>query len=297
MPTVAKTIENLTRNTLEDGALLFGQCITAVGWIQNTVPPDAPGLVELPMNDVSGPGIAIGAAISGTRSILVLRFQSFLWYAAPTLLNYAAKSMDIWEQSCPLLVRAIAMDRGGPVHTGCFHTIFNHMPGFNVYAPMTPGEVEEVWHKWQQSDQPYLLSEHRNSYTSDDPLPCEFDTDADITLMAISASRFNVKEAANILAQYGVKCDIIHIYELSPLSITEDMRDSLEKTGKGLVIDCEFNTASTARDIAHRLMLRTSARVEVLGMHHYSTGVADWRCNETPTATDIAGRAKWMLDL
>ena len=44
------------------------------------------------MSDVSGPGVAVGAAIMGRRPILVLRFQSFLWLAASPIVNYAAKA-------------------------------------------------------------------------------------------------------------------------------------------------------------------------------------------------------------
>jgi hypothetical protein len=91
--TVADAIRELTRVHLEErDGLLLGQCLTAVGWVQNTVPPHAPGLVELPMADVSGPGVAVGAAIMGRRPILVLRFQSFLWLAASPIVNYAAKA-------------------------------------------------------------------------------------------------------------------------------------------------------------------------------------------------------------
>ena len=54
--TVAETIQALTRrHLLENRGLLFGQCVTAVGWIGGTVPQmtEEQGIVELSMADVA----------------------------------------------------------------------------------------------------------------------------------------------------------------------------------------------------------------------------------------------------
>ena len=54
--TVAETIRESTRRHLTEGrGLLFGQCVTAVGWIGGTVPAmtEEEGIVELSMADVA----------------------------------------------------------------------------------------------------------------------------------------------------------------------------------------------------------------------------------------------------
>ena len=62
--TVADTIREITRTHLtKNNGLLLGETISAVGWVNNTV-PDCQGIVELPMSDVAGSGIAVGAALS-----------------------------------------------------------------------------------------------------------------------------------------------------------------------------------------------------------------------------------------
>ncbi|MBR1945946.1 MAG: hypothetical protein IJ846_06635, partial [Alphaproteobacteria bacterium] len=61
--TLAETIKAITRDHLENhNGLLFGQCVTAVGWVNGTV-PDCKNIVELPMTDVAGAGFAVGAAL------------------------------------------------------------------------------------------------------------------------------------------------------------------------------------------------------------------------------------------
>lgn len=296
--TVADTIRELTREHLEkNNGLLLGQCITAVGWIQNTVPPNANGLVELPMADVSGPGIAIGAAVVGRRPILVLRFQSFLWLAASPLVNFAAKARDIWEMPVPIFIRAIASEGkgSGPVHSNCFHSVFMHVPGMVVCAPMTPGEYEETWRYFETHDGPVLVSEHRRSYLSSDEMPDNISDNATITIYGISAARFNVIQAIALLQEEGIYCNVIHIMWLKPFVITSRMIDPLKESGCGLVVDSAFEIAGASQRIAYELMLATGCPVKALGQQDRSSGVASQLENGTPTPARIVEVVKAML--
>ena len=123
--TLADTIRTTTSNHLTKcNGLLFGQCVTAVGWIGGTVPElsEKDGIMELSMADVAGSGIAVGAALMRRKPIYVIRYQGFMWYNAAPILNYAAKSKDIWGVPCPIFVRSIAMEGHiGPVATGSQH--------------------------------------------------------------------------------------------------------------------------------------------------------------------------------
>jgi acetoin:2,6-dichlorophenolindophenol oxidoreductase subunit beta len=296
--TVADTIREITRKHLtENNGLLYGQCITAVGWIQNTVPPNAPGLVELPMADVSGPGFAIGAALVGRRPILVLRFQSFLWLAVSPLVNYAAKSKEIWGKPCPIFVRAIASEgKGtGPVHSNCYHSMFMHMPGMAVCAPMTPKEYEEVWDYYMKQGDPILVSEHRRSYLSKDPLPDRVTAEASITIYAISASRFSAVEAVAQLEKEGIHCNLIHVLWLKPFELNARVLDPLKKTKLGLVIDSAYEIAGANQSIAYDLMLATGAKVKALGQEDRSPGVAARLDNATPSAARIVQVVKDLI--
>jgi acetoin:2,6-dichlorophenolindophenol oxidoreductase subunit beta len=297
--TVADTIRELTRIHLEqNNGLLLGQCVTAVGWIQNTVPPITKGIVELPMNDVSGPGIAVGTAIAGRRPILVLRFQSFLWLAVSPIVNYAAKAKDIWGISVPILVRAIATEGGGsgPVHSNCFHNIFMHMPGMRVCAPMTPNEYEEVWKTYMKKDDPILVSEHRKSYLSEIEMPDIIHDKADITIFPISAARFNTLEAVELLDKEGIKCNVAHVMWLKPFEMGERFLAPLTSSGLGLVIDSAFEIAGASQSIAYDLMLKTGVPVKALGQFDRSSGAAPHLENGTPTPDRIVHTIKEMLE-
>ena len=60
--TVAETIKKITADHIKkNDGVVMGQCLSAVGWVQNTVPNQKKGIIELPMTDVAGAGFAVGA--------------------------------------------------------------------------------------------------------------------------------------------------------------------------------------------------------------------------------------------
>ena len=296
--TVADKIRELTRVHLEsrDG-LLMGQCISAVGWIQNTVPADSNGLVELSMSDVAGPGFAVGAAVAGRRPIFVVRFQSFLWLAASPLVNYAAKSKEIFGYPCPVFVRAIAAEGGGmgPVHTNCFHSIFMHSPGMPVVAPMTPGEYEQIWNHYLNNDDPMLVSEHRRSYGNREELPDVIHPGAKCTIFAASAARFEAVLAVAKLEAKGIACNLFHVVWLKPFSPSDQSIECLKKSGCGLVLDSSYEIAGASQSLAYTLMLESGVRVQAVGQADRSPGAAKHLENGTPKADRIVDTVEKLI--
>jgi acetoin:2,6-dichlorophenolindophenol oxidoreductase subunit beta len=166
--TVRDTIKEITRHHLATNqGKCYGQCLTAVGWVGGTLPKmyEDEGMVEFSMADVAGGAIATGIALAGGRPIYVVRYQGFQWYNLASVVNYAAKSKEIWNRPCPILVRSIAMEGGvGPVAGSSHHSMAQRMPGIKVIAPMTPGEYQYAYDSFMLDDDPYYISEHRKSY-------------------------------------------------------------------------------------------------------------------------------------
>ena len=297
--TVAETIKDTTRKHLTEGnGLLFGECVSAVGWIGGTVPEmtEEEGIVELSMADVSGAGIAVGAALVARRPIYVIRYQGFMWYNAAALVNYAAKSKEMWGIPCPIFVRSIAMEGGiGPVASGSQHGMVMRMPGMPVCAPITPGEWLEAWEWFMSHDDPLYVSEHRRSFPIDYEMDHVLNQRADITIIAISVARLNALEAINALREDGITCDLIHLNWLKPLQITEAMMDSLNRTGLGVVIDSDFEIAGPSRSIAYELMLASSVPVHALGVEDRTAGFAPQLDNGTPPAGKIVNHIRALV--
>ncbi|MBI5140271.1 MAG: hypothetical protein HZA94_02390 [Candidatus Vogelbacteria bacterium] len=284
--TVAETIKEITQQHLEqNNGLLFGQAITAVGWVNNTV-PNCRNIVEFPMADVSNMGIACGAAISGRRPIIVIRFQDFMWLNSSPLVNYAAKSKDIFGTSTPIFVRSLAQKNAGCVHAAVLHSLFMHMPGFRVCSPMTPNEYQEVWHDFMVHDDPMYVSEHRTSFGNTEELKNNYDQ-ADVTLIPISDSRFNVNEAVRILAKENIACNVAHVMWLKPFK-NDHILKALASSKCGLVIDAGFEICGAAQSIAYSLIWASDKPVKALGLYDKSVGVTPETENATPDAQRIA---------
>lgn len=297
--TVADTIREITRAHIADNdGLVIGQCLSAVGWVQNTVPEQSEGIVELPMTDIAGAGIAVGAAVMGRRPMLVIRFQSFLWLNASPIVNHAAKAKEMFGYPAPLFVRAIAAEGGGtgPLHSNCYHGIFMHMPGLPVCAPMTPGEYEQIWERYMTHDDPLLVSEHRRSYKNTEELPDQIEDGAEITIYAISAGRFNAVEAADALRADGVKVNLVHILWLKPFELVARVTAPLAASGRAIVIDSAYEIAGASQSIAYDLMHATGRPVKAVGQLDRSPGAAKHLENGTPTIERIVAEVREMLE-
>jgi acetoin:2,6-dichlorophenolindophenol oxidoreductase subunit beta len=297
--TVAQTIGDTTRKHLtEHNGLLFGQCVTAVGWVGGTVPEmtEEEGIVELSMADVSGAGVAVGAGLVGRRPIYVIRYQGFMWYDAAPILNYAAKSKEMWNQPCPVFVRSIAMEGGiGPVASASQHGMVTRMPGIPVCAPMTPGEWMCAWDWFMKHDDPIYVSEHRKSFPVDYEMEDQLKANAKITLLAISATRLNALAAVKILGKKGIECNLIHVMWLKPFEISEKITHALKKSKLGLVLDSDFESSGVSRSMAHELMLKTSVPVHTLGLEDRTAGFAPHLDNGTPSTDQIVNKARSIL--
>jgi acetoin:2,6-dichlorophenolindophenol oxidoreductase subunit beta len=72
--TIKETIKN---HLLNKKGKVFGQCLTAVGWVGGTLPEmyEKDGMIELSMADVAGGGIVTGSALMNERPIYVIRYQ------------------------------------------------------------------------------------------------------------------------------------------------------------------------------------------------------------------------------
>lgn len=287
--TVAETIKEITREHLsKNNGILLGQAITAVGWVNNTV-PDCPGIIELSMADVAGSGIAVGAALAGRRPIFVLRFQDFLFLNGSILVHYAAKTKEFFGKGTPIFVRAIAIEGkgAGPVHSGKLHSIFMHFPGFKVCSPMTPKEYEEAWEEFMENDDPMITCEHRCSFNNKDEMPDLLNDNADMTIYAVSSARFNAIEAAKQLEQKGIRCNVIHIMWLKPFRLTDRLLNPLKQTKAGIVVDSGFEIAGASQSIAYELMFASGVKVRAMGLYDRSVGVAPETENPTPSVDRI----------
>ena len=283
MDTLAERIKKLTRIHLENKGVFLGQCVRAVGWIGGTVPElsEENGIIELPTSDVSNSGVVVGFGLAQRKPIYCIRYQGFLWYNAASIVNYAAKSKEMWNQPCPIFIRCIGMEGSiGPVASHVHHSMICRMPGIKVFAPITPNEWENVWNHFLEGDDPVFCSEHRKSFNINYEIPNVFN-DAEVTFVCIGLPRI---EAFNYL-KHSKKFNLINIVDLTNRSILysdESIFRTLIKSKQIYVIDSDYVDCGISSSIALEISQFTypfiyktaNQTVQAIGLPKYVAGFA-----------------------
>jgi acetoin:2,6-dichlorophenolindophenol oxidoreductase subunit beta len=298
--TVRDTIKIISQNHLKKGNLLFGQCLTAVGWVGGTVPEltENDGLVELSMADVMGGGVVVGAALAGKRPIYVVRYQGFQWFNSPIIANYTGKTKELWGVPAPIFIRSIGMEGGcGPVAGSSHHGLYFRMPGIDIVSPMTPMEYEEIYNYFMIHDNTMYVSEHRKSYDNDKEILDVVNDNPDVVLFPFSITRFAAMDAASQLDKLDIKTDVYHQLWINPLKLSQPQIDALKisKYG-GVVLDDDYPNG-IAKQVAYELMLKTGKPVKVLCIDEKTAGFQPHNDNLPPSAEKIVNFVKNELTI
>lgn len=285
------TIKGLIRSHLKKKiGKVFGQCLTAVGWVGGTLPElyEKDGMVEVSMADVADAGFVVGAALMKSKPIYVIRYQGFNWYNCPMIVNYACKSKEIWKVPCPIFVRGIGMEGGiGPVAGSSHHSLYYRMPGVVISSPMTPNEYKKVYYSFLKNDDVYYVSEHRGSYNNKLNLPNIYHKKPDLVIFAISITRFEAKKAQQMLLKEKIKVSVVNILWIKPLKISKKSFDNLKKSKfGGIVIDDDYKNG-IAKSIANDLSLKTNKLVSSMGLQDKTAGTGKNLDNLPPKAKQI----------
>ncbi len=298
--TVREIIKNTTKNHLKNkNGLLFGQCLSAVGWVGGTVPEltEEEGLIELSMADVANGGIVAGAGLSNRRPIYVIRYQGFNWFNASIILNYACKSKEIWNVPCPIFIRGIAMEGSiGPVAGSSHHSIYYKMPGIKIISPMTPKEYLIAYNDFMKNDDVMYVSEHRGSYSNTEELNDFNGDNFDLVLFPISITRFEAQKAKKELEKEGFKIGIANVLWIKPFIIKKEWEETVIKSKfGGIVLDDDY-TQGVASSIAYELMKKTKKNFEVMGLKNKSAGFSKTTDNLPPNCEEIVLKCKNIIN-
>ena len=295
-----EVIKEITReHLLENGGIVLGQCLTAVGWVGGTLPElyEADGMIELSMADVAGSGFAVGAALAGKRPMYVIRYQGFNWFNAPIIINYACKSKEIWRRPCPMFVRSIAMEGGiGPVAGSSHHALYYRMPGVKIYSPMTPDEYRTTYKEFMAADDVFYVSEHRGAFGNIEELPDISYEFPDIVLFPVSITRFEAQAAAlELFQEEGIKVAVHHIFRIKPFEPSQQsIKDLSNAVYGGCVLDDDY-VDGIAKSLAFDLISTTNSKISVLGLANKSAGFDKRVDNLPPERKQIKNHIKKIL--
>ena len=221
-------------------------------------------VIDTPISESGYVGAAIGAACCGMRPVAELMFVDFLGVCFDQIFNQAAKFRYMFggKSETPVVIRAMygAGFRAAAQHSQCLYNIFTHIPGLKVVVPSNPYDAKGLLIQSIRDNDPVIFLEHKALYTMEGEVPEESYTvpfgeaavvreGHDVTIVAIGRMVQKAQEAAADLQKQGIHCEIIAPRTPSPLD-TDTILESVEKTGRLVVVDESHPRCSMASDIA-----------------------------------------------
>ena len=256
--TFASAIHEAQEQLLESslGVLVLGMGVTSPSGVFGTTTgllekfgPER--VLEVPASESAITGIALGAAISGMRPILIHQRVDFSLLSMDAIVNQAAKWHYMYggAMSAPLTIRMI-IGRGwgqGPQHSQSLQSWFAHIPGLRVLMPTTPTDAKGLLIAAVNGNTPTIILEHRWLFGIKGIVSKSFfevsigkaevvKEGKDITIVSVSYMTIETLEAAKILENLQVSVEVIDLKTISPIDIDTIMK-SVQKTRRVLIID------------------------------------------------------------
>ena len=207
-------------------------------------------------------GEGIGIALRGLRPIAEIQYLDYVLYALQIMsddlatLHYRTNG----KQVCPLIVRTRGHRLEGIWHSGSpMGSLVHNLRGIFILVPRNMTQAAGMYNTLLEGNDPALVIESLNGYRLKEKLPNnlgEFRVPLgttetmrigkDITLISYGSTLRIVLEAAEELYRMGIDAEVIDIQSLIPFDLHYEIRKSVEKTNRLLIIDEDVPGGGTA---------------------------------------------------
>ena len=218
---------------------------------------------DTPLSEEAMMGVSGGAAMNGLRPVYMHNRPDFILLAMNQLVTHAAKFhfMDNGQTTVPMVVWA-AIGRGwgsGAQHSQAIQGVLLGVPGIKIVMPSTPFDAKGLMLAAIADNNPVLIFEHRwlmkkDGLVPDGPYKVPIGKGIyrrrgrDVTVAGASHALELALTAANTLAGEGIDAEVIDLRTIKPLD-TDILGESLEKTGRLLVVDTGWSMGGVCAEI------------------------------------------------
>lgn len=198
-------------------------------------------------------GQGIGMALRGLRPIAEIQYLDYVLYCLHTLSDDLASYLyrTVGQQSVPLIVRTRGHRLEGIWHSGSpMGGLIHLLRGVNFLVPRNMTQAAGFYNTLLEGDEPAIVVESLNGYRLKENLPSNLGNfrvpvgkievlkqGEDITLVSYGSTLRLVEEAAKELLQYDIDAEVIDIQSLLPFDTAHEIKDSVAKTNRLLIID------------------------------------------------------------
>ena len=207
-------------------------------------------VMDTPISELGGAGVAVGAAMTGLRPIFEFQFSDFATLAMEQIVNQAAKIRYMLggAVSVPVVMRFPSGSGTGAAaqHSQSLEAWTAHVPGLKVVQPATPADAKGLLLAALEDPDPVMIYEHKLLYKMKGPVPEGHYTTPigvaavvrdgrDLTIVATSIMVHKALEAAETLSGEGIEAEVIDLRTVRPMD-RDTVLASVRKTGRLLCV-------------------------------------------------------------
>ncbi len=198
-------------------------------------------------------GQGIGMAMRGLRPIAEIQYLDYLLYGLQPLSDDVATLhfRTVGSQSAPIIVRTRGHRLEGMWHSGSpMGMILGSLRGIHICVPRNMVQAAGMYNTLLEGIDPGLVIESLNGYRLKEKLPSNLLSyrvafgipeilreGSDITIVSYGSTLRIVIEAATLLEQLNISCEVVDVQTLLPFDIHHAIVDSLKKTSRILFVD------------------------------------------------------------
>ncbi|TPL87052.1 alpha-ketoacid dehydrogenase subunit beta [Mesorhizobium sp. B2-3-14] len=213
-------------------------------------------VLDTPISELGGAGVAVGAALTGMRPIFEFQFSDFATLAMEQIVNQAAKMRFMLggEVSVPVVMRFPAGSGTGAAaqHSQSLEAWLGHVPGLKVIQPSTPHDAKGMLLAAVADPDPVMIFEHKLLYKMKGPVPEGYYTvpigkadirreGRDLTIVATSIMVQKALDAAAALEAEGIDVEVVDLRTIRPMD-KQTVIDSVKKTSR---LICVYEAVKT----------------------------------------------------
>ena len=207
-------------------------------------------------------GEGIGMALRGLRPIAEIQYLDYVLYALQIMsddlstLHYRTNG----KQVCPLIIRTRGHRLEGIWHSGSpMGGLVHNLRGMFILVPRNMTQAAGMYNTLLEGNDPAIVIECLNGYRLKEKIPNnlgEFRVPLgnietmrkgkDLTIVSYGSTLRIVLDAAKDLSKMGIDSEVIDIQSLIPFDIGKDIRKSVEKTNRLLIVDEDVPGGGTA---------------------------------------------------
>lgn len=224
-------------------------------------------VIDTPIAELGFAGIAVGAAMNGTRPIVEFMTWNFAILAFDQIINGAAKILPLSAGmfSCPIVFRGPQGSAGqlGATHSQQLTNMMASVPGLKVVSVSNAYDAKGLLKSAIRDNDPVIFFESEVMYSDMGEIPddeylipigkCDVKREGtDVTLVSYNKMMKVALKAAEELEKEGVSAEVIDLRTIRPLDI-ETIINSVKKTNRLIVIDESWPFTSVASEIAFQV--------------------------------------------